>query len=533
MGLKKPSSFGERLKNAVGVQGSFKESIMPMIGYNSASILFGGESYIISTYFLAFLTEVENLTVAQAGMVIMFAQFWDAVTDPMMGIITDRTKSKYGRHRKYLLLGILPVGLSFFMLWYSFGISSLGNSAYTMVYYIIAYMLFNTSLTVVNVPHTAMLPGLAPEYFLRTQYKSIEYIINSIGMVSSFLLVSLSLGFLDMDILTYQMRGKFMVLGIILALWFSIPLLYTFKSTSEPSSLDMGVPEFNFHEFIKEYKLVFKNKSFRRYFLISLFYMMCRGFCNNSRQYFVRYMAKKPGSYNIIVSIAGIAEAAGFPLNYALTKKFGKQKCGKLLTPIMIAGILLNLLINSSLLSTQSAPISFLKFDPTMIIMVIAVVLYSFGSSGLGFVSSNIQPDVTDVDELISGRRREGVISTFNSLIKKSVNGLMASFTGLILDRFGFETGKGSVNQTPKALRGLRLTYIILPAFFGLLSLFSIYRYKMTKDQHKMIKEIIAQRHEHGSACLSNNQIEQIEDLAGQRFDEMWIGTKEKVVTEN
>lgn len=84
---------------------SFFQKIGPMVGYNAASILFGGGGYIISLYFLSFLTEVEKLSVDQAGMVIAMAHIWDAVTDPVMGIITDRTRSKYGRHRRYLLWG--------------------------------------------------------------------------------------------------------------------------------------------------------------------------------------------------------------------------------------------------------------------------------------------------------------------------------------------------------------------------------------------------------------------------------------------
>ena len=150
--------MGEWLKRLVGVEGSFKEAILPMMGYNSASILFGGAGHIISLYFMSFLTEVEGLNTGQAGLVILFGLVWDAITDPAMGLITDRTRSRFGRHRLYILIGIAPVALSYFMLWYSFGISALGKSSVTMTYYIIAYMLFSTATTIVAVPHTAMLP---------------------------------------------------------------------------------------------------------------------------------------------------------------------------------------------------------------------------------------------------------------------------------------------------------------------------------------------------------------------------------------
>lgn len=502
--------MGERLKRAIGVEGSFKEAILPMIGYNSASILFGGGGHIISLYFMSFLTEVEGLNTKQAGLVILFGLVWDAITDPAMGLLTDRTRSRFGRHRLYMLLGIAPVAISYFMLWNSFGLSSLGRDGVTMTYYVIAYMLFSTATTIVSVPHTAMLPELAPEYFLRTQYKSVEYIINSIGMTSSFILASLIFGYVNMDALTPAAKPKFMLMGGILCLFFSVPLIFTFLSTKEPSSKDMVLPPLDIKSFLNEYVQVFKNKAFRRYFFIGLFFMMGRGFYNYSNQFFIRYVAKKWNRYNIIMTIAGIAEASAFPLNYWLTKKFGKQFCGKILTPVVIAGIALNLFV------TPSSP---------AILLYIAVILFNFGFSGIGFVSTNIQPDVTDVDELITGRRREGVIATFSSFIKKTVSGLMGSMTGFTLSTFGFQTGKGDkIIQSPKAVKGLRLTYIYFPIIFITLSAISIFNYSMTKKDHEMIKEAIHEKKERGFATLTDKQKKICENIAGQKFENMWIG---------
>lgn len=501
--------LGERLKRAIGVEGSFKEAIIPMIGYNSANIMFGGAGYIISIYFLAFLTQVEGLQPGQAGLVILFGQLWDAIADPAMGIITDRTRSKYGRHRRYFLWGVIPVAVSYFMLWNSFGISALNNSNYTMLYYIFAYILFNTAYTLVAVPHVAMLPELAPEYFLRTQYKSVEYLVNSVGMISSFLLVSFTLGFVNMKTPSPAMRPAFMAFGIILCFWFSLPLIFTFKSTKEPSSLDMVLPPLDIVSFIEEYIQVFKNKSFRKYFYLSLFFMMCRGFYSSSSQYFIRYIAQKNNRYNLLVSVAGVAEASGFPLNFWLTKKYGKQFCGKLLAPLMFLGIALNFFIGP---------------QTPVIVIFIAVSLYSFGYSGVGFVGTTIQPDVTDVDEMITGRRREGVTATFSSLIKKTISGLMNAMTGLTLSAFGFVTGKEEITQTARAISGLRLTYIVLPLIFAVLSVLAIYQYKMSKEDHEMIKSAIKEKKEKGIVSMTDEQKARCEELAGHKFEEMWIG---------
>ena len=236
---------------------------------------------------------------------------------------------------------------------------------------------------------------------------------------------------------------------------------------------------------------------------------MCRGFYGSSSQYFIRYIAQKNNRYNLIVSVSGVAEASGFPLNFWLTKKYGKQFCGKLLAPLMFLGIALNFFVGP---------------NTPVIVIFIAVSLYSFGYSGVGFVGTTIQPDVTDVDEMITGRRREGVTATFSSFIKKTISGLMNAMTGLILSSFGFVTGKTDITQKASGIFGLRLTYIVLPLIFAVLSVLAIYLYKMSKADHEMIRTAIDEKKEKGFATLNDEQKAKCEELSGQKFEEMWIG---------
>ena len=136
--------MGERIKKAIGVQGDFRTAILPMINYSYANMYMGGAGYIISMYFTVFLTDVVNLSLNQAGIVVMLATVWDAVTDPVMGIITDRTRAASGKHRRYLLWGIPIMVISYTLLWNSYGLS--GSKA--MAYFVIVYMLYKTAYTV-------------------------------------------------------------------------------------------------------------------------------------------------------------------------------------------------------------------------------------------------------------------------------------------------------------------------------------------------------------------------------------------------
>ena len=462
--------MGERIKKAIGVEGDFKTAILPMINYSYANIYMGGAGYIISMYFTIFLTDVVNLSLNQAGIIVMIATVWDAVTDPVMGIITDRTRSKTGKHRRYLLWGIPLMVLSYTLLWNSYGLDAKNSPTTAMLYFVLVYMLYKTAYTVIGVPHTAMLPELAPDYNLRTQYNSVGYLFNSAGMVPAFGIAVLILSiFGSNDNLTSASRMPFLIIGITLSVFFGFAVFMTYAKTREPSSLNNKNEKLDIKYIIREYVLVFKNRSFRQYFFMSLAYQFATGFYANSKVYYIKYLANQYKTYAIFNAVAGVAEAAAFPLNYALTMKHGKKKCGNIVTPLMVAGLAIGLIMQSggSIIWT--------------VLMMLSMILYPFGMSGLGFVSTNIFPDLTDVDEMITGRRREGVISTFSTLIKKSISGVMAALVGFTLQGFGLVTGdkvseyekmhNTMFEQTANAVTGVRICVAVIPIVAAIISL--------------------------------------------------------------
>lgn len=524
-------TLSDRIKKAVGVQGDTKTVILPMIWYTITNMATSGASYFNGLYYIAFLSRVEGLSGGQIGTIMLIKCLWDAVTDPAMGIISDRTRSKWGRHRGYIVFGALPFVFTFFMTWYSFGISARYDANIVMLYYIAAYVLYSTATTVLLVPHTAMLPELAPDYFLRTQYNSVGYLMNSAGMVPSFLIASAFLGLISTKDFGPDLRGTFMLLGVILALFYLIPIYITGFKSRERSSLEDRPEPFDFSYAWREYRQVFKNRAFRQYFTLSVLYMFALGFYNNTKTYFLRELAGVWSVYNLVNIIAGVFEAGGFPLNFALTKKFGKQKCAFITTPALIAAFVIMFFINGN--------VKLGAFPLTVAVVLVHTALYSFGLSGMGFTISNIYPDVTDVDELITGRRREGVIATFSTFVKKVANGFMGMLVLTSLEWFGVATTSettltGMIPQGAHAYEifgsffgpafGIKLMGAAIPCLFIVLALISVKRYRMTESEHKMIRAVIAEKHENGAVALPSDRRAVIERIAGMSVDEMWIG---------
>lgn len=516
-------SAAEKIKNIIGVEGDVKDVLYPAMNFTSANITLGGAGYPINQFHQQFLAYVEGLDTEQAGRISLINGLWDAFNDPVMGMITDRTRSKYGRHRPYLIFSAIPFAIAYVLRWTSFGISATGNTSLVWLWYLFSAVMYSTSYTVAAIPHEAMLPQVAPTYFLRTQYKTVEYMMNSVGQVSSYVFAALALsGFNVKTALTALPnpspadRGKYTLVGVILAFWFLWPLLFCFFKTSEPSSLGMKTEPVNVKFLLNEYKLVFENKSFRQYFMIQLFYSLAHSFYNISHQYFMVSVADNYKYFISLNIVSGTAEFMGSPLNYLLVRYKGKTFCGKLLGPLMVLGLALN---------------GFIKPDSpkklTNALMLFSSIFYNFGFSGPGFVADNVQPDVTDVDELITGRRREGVISTFYSLFRKTIGSFISYAVGLGLKLFGYDTSKQSpAEQSKSSVFGLRLNFVFIPTVLAILCTLAVFSYSMTKKDHELILQVIKQKKENGEAEITDEEKKRLEKIAGCKWEDMWIGKK-------
>lgn len=504
------TKFTDSILRLIGVEPGTK--LKPMIAYNSAIFFTGGGPYVLGCYLLPFLTKVEGLSTAQYGTVALFSCICDAVTDPLMGIITDRTRHKDGRHRPYLKWGVIPAIIAYFLMWYSFGISAAGNSTKTMIWYIIAYMFYKTVSTFISVPHTAMLPMIAPGYDLRTQFNAVKTIMDAVASYSSFFVAALVLGGVNglMNTPTFgpEHRSRFALMAVILCLWTSLPLLFTYKGTHEESSADQVNEKLDLKEFFGQYSAVIKNRVFRQYFMFGFITLFSSAFVSQCFYYFLETVLHQESDYSMLTMISGIGEALGFFPAYFLSIKKNKQLPAKVLVPVAIVSLSCAWIFRNS---ANSAMIFITEF------------LYGLGLAGMASVQSNIFPDVTDVDEMITGERREGVISTFSTFIKKFVQGFAAFGVGKILAGFGYDTQLAAAMQSERAVFGVSICFTLIPICFLTLAFISIMRYKLTKDQLGFIKEKISEKKEKGSVSITDEEIRMLEKISGVKYEDMWL----------
>ena len=127
-----------------------KLKLSTKLGFGAGDIFGGGSLMIIGFFYLFFLTDVVRISPALAGTVFLISKAWDAVSDPLMGIISDRTRTRFGRRRPYFLIGIVLIFTSFFMMWYPVGFESeMARFASVAV----AYVFFSTAYTITMIPY--------------------------------------------------------------------------------------------------------------------------------------------------------------------------------------------------------------------------------------------------------------------------------------------------------------------------------------------------------------------------------------------
>ncbi len=505
-----------KIKKFIGVEPGTQ--LKPMVAYNSAIFFSGGGPYVLGNFLLPFLTKVEGLQADQYATVLLCSCICDAVTDPIMGIITDRTRHKDGRHRPYLKYGVIPALIAFFLMWNSFGLSAAKGpeSNAVMLYYILAYMFYKTVSTMIMVPHTAMLPGIAPSYHLRTQFNGVKTIMDAVSSYSSFFVSAIILGGINGIFVTPKFgpehRGRFTLMAAVLCLWTSLPLIFTYKGTTEESSEHQVNEKLDLKAFLRQYKDVVRNRVFRQYFLFGFIMLLGSAFVSQCMYYFLENVMHQESNYNMIIVLQGIGEALGFFPAYMLSIKKNKQLPAKVFMPVAVSALGLAWLGRN----TGSAALMFL-----------VEFLYGLGLAGMASVQNNIFPDVTDVDELITGQRREGVIATFSTFTKKFVSGFAGFGVGMILRMFGFDTQLDASMQTPRAISGVAICFTLIPMFFLFLSFLSIMKYDLTKDKLDLIKAKIKEKKEKGSVTVTDDEKAILEKISGQKFENMWIGQTE------
>jgi GPH family glycoside/pentoside/hexuronide:cation symporter len=193
--------------------------------YGSGDTGFSLTTTIIGAYFAIFLTDVVGVAPAVAAAAIFIGRTWDYFNDPFIGWLSDRTRTRWGRRRPFLLFGALPFGAVFAMLWWR---PPLESAAALAAYYALAYLLFDTGATFVYMPYFALTPELTADYDERTSLTTYRMFFSIAGSLAAFTVPLLIIG-------TFRPANasRVWLMGALFGLASALPLLGVFAGTRE------------------------------------------------------------------------------------------------------------------------------------------------------------------------------------------------------------------------------------------------------------------------------------------------------------
>ncbi len=425
----------------------------------------------INGFFLnAFLLEVAGVTPGNAAAIFLIVKIWDAINDPLIGTLTDRTNTRWGRRRPWLLFGALPFALAYFLQWLVPDVGQAGK----FWYYLLVAFLLDTGFTAVNVPYTAMTPELSDDYDERTSLNAYRFSFSILGGTLAAFIHTVIIG---------SFTGEAVVQGFaisagIWAVLIVISNVITFAFTRE-SHFQGQQPEGP--GFFAGLKLAFQNRAFIFVTIIYLLSWLAIQFVQNNLFLYVKYWLKAEDQFQWLLLLLQFGSFI-FVLMWArLSQRLGKQRVYYLGTAFwIVAGVLL----------------FFVPAGETRWLYFIAP-LASIGVSVCYLIPWSMLPDVVDLDELETGQRREGIFYGFFVFLQKlgisagiAISNLILASTGYIKPEYA---GAPIAPVQPEAvLTALRVFVSLAPGVILLLSYVAVRLYPITRAKHADIQARLA-----------------------------------------
>lgn len=440
-----------------------KISFGRLVLYGLGDIFGGGSFAIIGMLFMFFLTEFAGLKPFTAGLVFAAGKFWDAVSDPIMGYLSDRTSTRFGRRRVYFLAGFIPVGVSFALLWVSINTASV---AVTILYYSFAYILFSTVFTMVMVPYAALNADMTPDYKDRTRLSGARIIFSQVSG-----LVAATLPKIIIDSYADQRTG-FVVMGIAFGLFYALPWLPVFFGTWERPEAVSSATSTRSAGIFRNFGTIFRNRSLRIHIGMYVAAYSAMDVLMALFMYYLVYVLNRDGVYSLAMGSVFIIGIFMLPVYVVIANRRGKGAAFRVGLSLWMIGMLIAV---------------FVQPESSLALLLVACVTIGLGVSACVMMPWAILPSVVDVDELITGKNRAGIYSGAITLIRKAVQGLIAMpLVGLVLQLIGFVSNQP---QSPETVVRLRLVFFAGPVVFLAAGFLVSLAFKITPATHDVVRK--------------------------------------------
>ena len=416
------------------------------------------------------------------SLVFLFPRIFDAFLDPLMGFISDNTKSKWGRRRQYVLIGGVIMGIAYIFMWQLYAADGV---EYNFWYFFLWSLVFYLGLTIFSVPYVAMGYEMSDDFHERTNIMAISQWIGQWAWVIAplfWIIMYDPSWFPSADVAVRE-----------LAIWVAIPCTIcaivpaifikgesTLEEDYEPlNSVNIGSSLIKIYQSFGE---AFKIKDFRK--LCGATFLIFNAFNTVAALTFFVIVYKlfngDAEASGIWVSMFGCLGALGttfivIPSVAWMSKKFGKKKAFMLSQSISLLGYVMLYFL-------------FIPEKPWM--YTIALPFFSFGIGSLFTIMMSMTADVIDIDEINTGKRREGIFGAIYWWMVKVGFGIAGALSGVIITFVGFNPELATIDQQ-SAVDGIHKFFCFFPMAGTILAMLVMRDYSITEDKAKEVTKAL------------------------------------------
>jgi sugar (glycoside-pentoside-hexuronide) transporter len=439
---------------------------------------------MFTTYGLFFFTDVVGLPAAFAGIIMSVGTIWDAFTDPVVGIISDKRDPKKGRRRPFLFWAAIPFGIATWLLFSDFGFSGIACN----IYFIVVALIFYTAQTLIDIPYTSLAGEMTSDYDERST-------LGSVRIVWALLSVVFGGGVLFYTEKIQQILGvseaaswsiAFAIFGVLC----TVSIYIGWASTKGYENKEAVTPEkFSFKAILDG---PLKNRPFKHVALAFIFGIIAQAVFLGTMAYYLAYNLRlsdgQIASVNTIMWIIGILWV--WPVN-KLSQKFSKKVSWNFSFGVwLVCMIIFPFFINKP--GDGIAPI-------------VMFSLLVVGLNALYQVIYALIPDCVEVDELKTGERREGIYYSAATVSQKVASAIAISVVGAVLTAIGYDA---SIDPSASTLAGIKTIFVVGTAVACLLSIVCIATNPLNKKRHREVCDALAEKKAGGEVDM-----EQFKDL--------------------
>ena len=423
---------------------------------------------IVYTFLMIYFTDVVGINPAFVGTLFLMARLWDAINDPIMGMIVDNTRSRFGKFRPWIFIGTILNSVVLFLLFRKPDLE--GTSLY--LYYSVMYILWGMTYTIMDIPYWSMIPTLATTKEDREKISVVPRIFASLGGLT---VTTFGIALVNKLGNGNQIKGfEYFALGIVII--FIISTIVTCINVKEKTQVQVNNEKVNIKQ---AFNILKQNDQLLVFIGIVLAYNLAMQLAGGAAIYYFKYVAGKESLFSLY-SFFKVAEIGGLMLFPVVTRKIGRQQVFRMATILPMFGLIT--LFISGLIAPQS-----------ILFISVSAVLLNLGSGFLLGSTTVMLADIVDYGEYKLGSRNESIIFSAQTLLVKLASALSGWLIGVGLSLIGYVAG--AAVQSNITIIGIRVIMTIIPTIVALV-MYVIYKskYKINGSFHDEILQVIGSR---------------------------------------